>query len=467
MSSKIKGFTAKVKDGMQNLVAGLGTPKDKRSHSRFYQRDIDRQELDSLYTTNWIAGKTVDIPVEDALRNWRQVKAPSLDPKKIEEYETAEETLGVREKFGRAGKWARLYGGSVILMGIDNAGPMDTPLNLDKVKKGSLKFLHVIDKNDIWVEQVNTTDPTKQNYRLPEFYSLSGTAQKIHYTRVIRFDGLDVPWDIRKTNEYWGMSILQRVYDAITNAQTVSDSIASMTYEASIDVVKVTNLFQQLAAPGGTDKVIERFALADIVKSTNNMLVLDSTEDYQKSSVQFGALPDIMTRFLNAVAAAADIPATRMLGQSAQGLNATGEHDMFNYFNMVASKQEVELAPQLRYLDEVLTRSVYGSMPEDWTFEFNPLWQSPPTAQATIDVQNAQRDEIYMRNGVVTAPIVAEQLREEDTYNALDDDYLEVLEEIEEEKEKEPEVQPEPFEQRNPPEVNTTKQVEVVKGPGE
>jgi phage-related protein (TIGR01555 family) len=158
-----------------------------------------------------------------------------------------------------------------------------------------------------------------------------------------------------------------------------------------------------------------------------------------------------MTRFLNAVAAAADVPATRLLGQSAQGLNATGEGDLTNYYNMVSSKQEVFLAPQLRYLDEILTRSVYGSMPEDWTFEFNPLWQLSPQSQATVDVQNAQRDEIYLRNEVVTAPIVAEELRENHTYGSIDDDYIEVLEEIEVEKENEPE--PLPFEQQPNPET--------------
>lgn len=449
---------------MQNFVANLGTSKDKRSHSRFYRIDIDREELNGLYTTNWIAGKTVDIPVEDMLRNWRTIKTPSLTPAQIDEYTKEEERLQVREIFGRAGKWARLYGGAVVLLGIDGAGPLDTPLNMDNVKKDSLKYIHVIDRYDIDPQQINTTDPTKSNYRMPEFYRVTGSPQLIHHSRLIRFDGLDIPWRVRLQNQYWGLSILQRLYDTITNAQTVSDSIASMCYEASIDVVKVPNLFQYLASPGGTEKVIDRFALADVVKSTNNMLVIDSTEDYVKSTTQFGALPDIMTRFLNAVAAAADIPATRMLGQSAQGLNATGEHDMFNYFNMVQSKQETDLAPHLRYLDEIMTRSVYGYTPDDWKFEFDSLWQSPPSSLATIEVQRAQRDEIYMRNEVVTAPIVAEQLREDGTYNALDDDFLEVLEELEEEKENEPDEAPEPFEQRQAPEVEPPKS-EPVKAP--
>jgi phage-related protein (TIGR01555 family) len=457
MSNKVKAFTTKVKDGMQNFVSNLGTQKDKRYHSRFYRVEIDREELLSMYTTNWIAGKTVDIPVDDMLRNWRQIKTPSLSPSEIEEFEQEEDKLQVREMYGRAGKWARLYGGSVILLGLDGTGPLDTPLDVTKVKKGALKFLHVLDRHDLGTGPINTTDPTKANFRLPEFYRIIGSSQQIHYTRLIRFDGLDVPWRARIQNRYWGLSILQRVYDAIINAQTVSDSIASMTYESSIDVVKVPNLFQYLASPGGTDKVIERFALADIVKSTNNMLIIDSTEEYEKSTTQFGALPDIMTRFLNAVAAAADIPATRMLGQSAQGLNATGEHDLFNYFNMVQSKQETELAPQLRYLDEILTRSVYGHKPDDWSFEFNSLWQSPPSALATIEVQRAQRDEIYMRNGVVTGSIVGEQLREDGTYHSIDDEYLEVLEEIDEEKANEPEEPAEPFEQRQPPEVEPTK----------
>jgi phage-related protein (TIGR01555 family) len=301
----------------------------------------------------------------------------------------------------------------------------------------------VIDRYDLSVNELNTTDPTKANYRLPEFYTLAGGTTRIHHTRLLRFDGIDIPWRIRQNNQYWGISILQRVYDAITNAKTVGDSIASMTYESSIDVVQVKNLFQQLAAPGGTEKVIERFQLADTIKSFNNMLILDETEQYDKSTVQFGALPDIMTRFLNVVAAAADVPATRMLGQSAQGLNATGEGDLKNYYDMVQAKQEVDLGPKLRYLDEVLVRSTFGSMPKDWSFEFESLWQVPPAARALIELQNAQRDEIYMRNGVVTSSVVAKELREEQTYTSLDDDYIEVLEELDEE-ELEESREPEP-----------------------
>jgi phage-related protein (TIGR01555 family) len=433
----------KVIDSMINWVANLGTPKDKRTQSYFYQNNVVQGELEGLYTNNWIAGKTVDIPVEDMLRNWRRITTPSMSPEQIDEYRKAEVELQVRDKFGRAGKWGRLYGGAVILMGINGAGPMDTPLKLDRVKKGSLKFLHVIDRYDLSVNELNTTDPTKANYRLPEFYTLAGGTTRIHHTRLLRFDGIDIPWRIRQNNQYWGISILQRVYDAITNAKTVGDSIASMTYESSIDVVQVKNLFQQLAAPGGTEKVIERFQLADTIKSFNNMLILDESEQYNKSTVQFGALPDIMTRFLNVVAAAADVPATRMLGQSAQGLNATGEGDLKNYYDMVQAKQEVDLGPKLRYLDEVLVRSTFGSMPKDWSFEFESLWQVPPAAQALIELQNAQRDEIYMRNGVVTSSVVAKELREEQTYTSLDDDYIEVLEELDEE-ELEESREPEP-----------------------
>ena len=73
-------------------------------------------------------------------------------------------------------------------------------------------------------------------------------------------------------------------------------------------------------------------------------------------AIQFGGLADLMDRFHQRLAAAADIPMTRFLAQSPAGMNATGESDLENYYSMVESNRERQLAHNLPILDEVVAR---------------------------------------------------------------------------------------------------------------
>ena len=121
---------------------------------------------------------------------------------------------------------------------------------------------------------------------------------------------------------------------------------------------------------------------------------------------------------------------TRLFGTSATGMNATGDNDVRNYYDMVSAKQEAELRPQLEYLYEVLVRSELGYMPEDFRFDFNPLWQLSETKQATVEKTRAERDQVYLNAGVVTEGLVARELKERGTYRNMTDDDIELAEEL-------------------------------------
>ena len=419
-------FTRRLKDSFQNLIANLNSSKDKQYHSTFVHRNLSYNDFENMYTSDWLAGKIVDIPVEDMLRNWRFITTPSISPEQADIIDRKESQLLVQPKFIQGNKWARLYGGAAIVLGVDGVGDMSEPLDPERVKKDSLRFMHVLDRRYIRVTAVNDIDPSEPNFRMPEFYQVTGSTKHIHWTRVIPFDGIDVPWTIRKNNNYWGLSVLQRVYDAVHNVATISTSTASLVYESSIGVMKVPHLIDELAA-GNEDKISERFAAADAMKSINNMMVIDTEEDYSIHNRAFSALPELFTKYLNIAAGAGDIPATRLLGQSADGMNATGEGDERNYADKISSMQETLLREQLNRFDEVFVRSCLGSMPEDWSFEYNPIFQMGSDDIAKMEVDRASRDEKYKAMGVINNVIIAEQLKEDKTYTAIDVEFIKSL----------------------------------------
>ena len=122
---------------------------------------------------------------------------------------------------------------------------------------------------------------------------------------------------------------------------------------------------------------------------------------------------------LQVAAGVADIPVTRLLGQSPAGLSSTGDHDTRNYYDMIAARQEIELRPQLERLDRLLLASV-GVAPGALSFTFRPLWQMDAATKAATALQKAQATGIYAGLGLwpkdVMAGLVAGQLAEDGIY---------------------------------------------------
>ena len=427
----MKNKKIEIADSLVNLVSGLGTSRDKRSATQFEYMELGQDYLGILYR-NWLFGKVVDIPADDMTRKWRTPKAGSLSIEQLEDYKKAEKELKVRSAVNTALKWSRLYGGAAIIMNVnDGLGGPEDPLDLDAIGIGDLESLIVVDRYDLTASHVNYRN-IEDGFRLPEFYQMSGGGF-IHESRIIRFDGYMLPWKEFQRNQYWGGSICERVYDEILNAKITTQSISSMIFEASVDVITVKGLFERIMNKKGLESIIKRFQLAQLTKSINKALVIDQdNETFTKHATNFGGLPNMISEFLSVVAGAADIPATRMLGQSAKGFSATGKGDLENYYDMISSKQETDLYDSLGELDVVLTRSVYGNQVDDWDFEFNPLQQMSEKEVAEIGKMGSEQAEKDLAMGAIMTSHYTAKLLSVGAYPTLDVDYVKTVEGMEE-----------------------------------
>lgn len=427
---------SQLQDSLENLVAQLGTSQDKRSHSRFVNTkrlsaDGMQEELNALYRTDWLAGKVVDIIPDDMTREWRYYSG-DIEPETVEMLVEEEERLGLAEKFNEAHKWARLYGTAFIVMNIDDGEPVDKPLNIRKIKKGGLKHIKVVDRHRIDRADLQPIEnPLDPNYGFPIHYRFVNTNIKIHHSRVIRFDGVKLPFDEFKRNNYFSDSVLDRLYEALTNFNTTASGSASMVYETNVDIMKVKGLMNYLQSAEGMSLIQKRFTLASMLKSFNNMLLLDSEEEYDKKQNTFASIPDLLYAHALFLSGGSDVPATRLLGSSASGLNATGEGDMKNYYDTIRSKQTKDYKPKLDYFDMIMAKSL--GLPEDLdlSYKFNSLFQMTPKEQAETDFANAQRDKIYLEGGVVPEYTIAKELKQRQVYTNITDEHIEELEEFE------------------------------------
>lgn len=384
-------------DTLYNLVAGLGTEKDKSTFSQFVITFLTQQQVEVAYRADWVSRKVVDCPAEDATREWRMWIA---DEAQVELIEACEKNLLIQRKVKQAMIKARLYGGAGIVMGVGKDDLKDE-LDPEKVKQGDLKFLHVMARHQLRASQLDL-DVQSPGYGEPKSYtvgSMSGL-NEIHPSRVVRFMGPEVP-SIELSIDGWGDSALQAVDTAVKNSGLAAEGIAALIWESKIDVIKLPEFMSSIGTAEYKTRLLERMKLASTAKSMVNTLLLDKEEEWDRIEQSFAGMPDLVKLYLLIASGAAGIPATIMLGQSATGLGATGEGDTRNYYDRVSSQQKNELTPSMRNLDEVIIRSALGSRPPTVRYDWRPLWQLTELERADTELKKAQAHKIDVDNGII------------------------------------------------------------------
>lgn len=369
-------------DSLTNLVSRMGTERDKASHSFYGAVLFDDAQLVNSYRGAWLPRKIVDIPALDSCRNWRNWQG---DEKQIEAIEAEESRLNLRGKVLEARTKARLLGGAAILIGTGEANLLE-PLDDARIGLGGIKYLTVFTRKHLTAGEIDR-DPASEFYGRPSFYRLTGKDGRqveVHPSRLAAFQGNAVPDEDFAQYQGWGDSVLVAVMDAIKNADSTAGNIASLVFEAKIDIIRLPNFMANLGDESYKQKILERYTLANTAKGINGTLMLDKEEEYESKSANFSNLPDVLDRFLQIVSGAADIPATRLLGQSPAGLNSTGEADLRNYYDRISAMQEIEMTPALHRLDECLIRSALGARDPGIHYRWAPLWQMTDKERADI-----------------------------------------------------------------------------------
>lgn len=382
---KVVNFSA-FKDTLRSFVGAMGGTADKAASTYYDPVNLAPPQLLAMYKSSWVAKKIVNIPAFDSFREWRSWQA---EDDQIELIENEEKRLALQTKLLTCMIRARLYGGCAIYISTGEPDP-SIPLEPKRIGKGGLKFLTLMPRTKLQAGVVEE-DPMSPDFGSPITYQINRTIGDpivIHKSRLVIFSGEHSPSD--DLVHGWGDSILNSCAEAIKNADATAANIASLVFEAKVDVIKIPQMMASLTDPHYENVLMDRFALANRAKGISATVLLDSEEDYQQKTASFSTLPEILMSFFQIVSGAADIPATRFLGQSPGGLNATGDSDMRNYYDRISSLQNVEITPAIANLDECLIRSALGSRPPELYYEWTSLWQMTEKEKADVGLTAAQ-----------------------------------------------------------------------------
>jgi hypothetical protein len=379
-------------DRLQNFVSGLGTAKDKTIANAYGLNLITAAELNAMHRSDWMARKIVDIIPDDMTREWREWKADEAVVSQIEDVEK-DPLISLQGKVNEAMQMARLRGGAALYIGVDVGRP-EEELVLDRVVKGSLKYIHVLSRDEISYTEINR-DVISPYRGEPVSYQVSGDGRtlNIHPSRIVRFIGAPILDRYVSALDCWGDSILQVVYDAVQNAASSQQHIAALIPETKTDVIYIPGLSKLLQNEETTKQLTSRFTYANTIKSMFNMILLEGNggsgpnavgEAWEQKQINLSQFPELMRQFLQVAAGAADIPLTRFLGDAPSGLGSNGDHSLTNYYDNISARQRNSLTPMLRRPDEIIIRSATGSRDPDIWYEWAPLYSQTEKERAEV-----------------------------------------------------------------------------------
>jgi len=403
-------------DGLVNALTGMGGSRDK---SRYTTTSplvfLSQEELENLYGM-WIPKRVVDIVAEQATRKGFKVLfgGEGVKAEEVAGIEQIIDNLYILENLGLACKNARLFGGAVILLYIDDGRAADQPVDRRNIR--SIEAMEVLDR---WQIAPVISEESLYDYSKATYYQIiSGDLIQqpnltyIHKDRILRFDGEWLPYRIRQRNYGWGMSTLQSVYDSFRFYSTGISSAATLLTEFDIFVHKLRGLSTMLAA-GKEKDVRDRLVLNDMSKSVYRGYAIDAEkEELEFISRNFGGIGEILEKLRIDIIGASQIPHTILFGESPGGLGSTGRSEERDFAKMLGDYQGAHFKRPVRHLMELILLSkdgpTKGQIPPSWRVVFNDLFQLNEREKADVRARVAAVDGRYIQLGVLSPKEVAD-----------------------------------------------------------
>ena len=365
-------------DGLRNALTGQGTGADARRGNSYTPTCMTQQEIDAAYRGSGMMRKIIDIPALDMVREWRNWQAESNQIKLLE---NEERRLDLRGKI-RMAETLRGLGGGAIILGVP--GDQQLPVNLRAIGKKGLAFIHVVSRWHLTLgDQV--TDANDPLFGGPKNFKMQTSLgeQTFHPSRVVCFKGDPLPllqtmgWE----EQFWGESRVARVLDAVQNSDTAQGAFASLITKSRNVIIGIPGLTDIVSEPEGEAAIGKRLATMALGEGMYHATLRDAGdgtpgagETIDHRQVTWTGIPDIMMAFATFMSAVSDIPATRLLGKSPDGMNATGKGDSDNWHKTVRAKQTLELGPCMDQIDAALIPSALGTVPTDEDGKAAEIW---------------------------------------------------------------------------------------------
>ncbi len=416
-------FEERLDGVLVNALTKMGTNQDKERYTGVAAPEIlQPADLDALYINNWLCRRIVDIiPQESTRAGWALTlgtETTDAEKKRFDRLVAVGERMGIRTHVKEAMRQSRLHGGAAIIMILDDNTPIDEPVNLKKLR--AIKGLHAMDCQRVWPAAgwSGVGEPDLYQIQINRDEDLRKIGMKdqllhvpIHRSRLLRFEGDAAPYSYKSHFKWWGISVLQSVWNVFKRYETGQASAANILNDFSLYVQKIKGL-KGMVEQGKGDFVANRLSLNALMRSVIGGIALDADGEEASFLTRSAAGVDsIIERLKDEVQGASRIPHTKLWGSSPSGLGATGQSEKSDFAQEVHMLQEDHLDRALRQYYETLaacsTNRAAMELPEDWQIDFHSTITLSDLEEAELRGKVASADSQYLNAGVLQPNEVA------------------------------------------------------------
>ena len=397
-----------------NALTGLGVgSRDKTTATSVgFQTLLVEAELESLYT-NGIPRRYVDAIGDEILRHRPTITlggdATEDDSEVVRNFEQFLQTTQFFHSLAEVIKLQRLYGGAGLVLLIDDGGQPDDPVEPARIR--AIRGYVPLSRHELIPEDFSITDYSRpSHYRITTSQRITPEQNsnyvniRIHHTRVARFDGLYLPWNLRSRNTGWGQSVLQLMWNAFKRYETAMSGLETMTSDSDIFVHKIPGLFNRVAA-GNESDLRKRLEANNLSRSVYGGMVVDKEEEINFLNRALSNIATATDPFIKDLQASTGWPASILMGDSPGGLGKEGRFEERVWSSLVEQWQEVYCRTPITEVFTYILASkegpTRGRIPKSWTTHFPSCFTQTDKERVEIQQQKALSDAQYIQLGVL------------------------------------------------------------------
>lgn len=417
-------------DTFLNSINGFGNSNSPHNLLTFTDNSaLSRSTLESLYRHDWLANRVVNAFPKEALKNGFKF---NLEPEDEEELRIALSELGFYDILFDALAYARLYGGSAIIVGaLDGRDPSQ---ELNKEAIANIAFLQLAHRFELTPRKYYS-DPMAPKFGQVEIYSYAPVVNEgsvyydIHESRMIKINGASASKNQKLRNNMWNESCLQNFYDANKTYSAAIHAVSDLLQDFIAKVWKMPDISEYVADEANSiDTFSDRIKLMAKSLSSTGAVVLGENEEFNKLATPVGGLADLIKLISQNASAASGIPVSVLFGESFGQLSGA-EMSKRTWIDEVMSYQNTDVRPVIEAMVDfmLINRSFRLDYDEtDYSVEFNDLFTTTPKELLEMKKLQAEIDKINIEAGVLSAGEVREAYYGEYTFDRKADEDADV-----------------------------------------
>lgn len=366
-------------------------------------------QLSAMLAQQWLIAKACLMPAKDATRNGYEITVndgTDVKPEILDDMRKMDVKYKLNKNLIQFVQMGRVFGIRIAMFIVESEDPDEyylNPFNPDGVLPGSYKGISQIDP--YWITPQLDADsagnPASINFYEPTWWVING--KLVHHTHLVIFRTEEVADILKPTYIYGGIPIPQKIAERVYAAERVANEAPMLAMTKRTDVVKA-DMPQATAQYASFSGRIKEWVFN---RDNYGVKMLGLEEEMQQFDTSLTDLDGVIMTQYQLVAAASNVPVTKLMGTVPKGFNSTGEYDESNYHEELESIQAHDLTPLIERHHLLLIRSEicpkYKIKPFDTTVNWNELDALTNKEQAEINRFKAETGEKLMMMGAIDA----------------------------------------------------------------